>query len=249
MKRPGLSLKWVVIWSLREGAEQGATGGFDRQVGKPIASLLLRQQTNQKPPISTKPPERLFVPDGPPASCVGALMSPNLGLLLTRKGSISLQYNTASLAPKKAKQRRGQQIHLWETGIESNSSNLCWFQPLTSATFGLMVKTKQLTVASDKKKKRINIINGIWADRTRHERQQRAVNALIAKWSVSSYRSRKKRRAVSSRSSFKKVANHARNIVSAPSFTKEALVDLWWGLKTHHRDLHRPGNVHARAGK
>lgn len=175
MKRPGLSLKWVVIWSLREGAGQGATGGFDRQVEKPIASLLLRQQTNQKPPISTKPPERLFVPDGPPASCVGALMAPNLGLLLTRKGSISLQYNTTSLAPKKKKSSRDEDnkyivslIHPTYAGSnrEPAPHSVSWLKPSSS----------QLSVMENKGR---DIINGIWADRTRHQRQQRAVNALI----------------------------------------------------------------------
>lgn len=102
----GLFLKRVVIWSLLGGAGSRATGGFDRQAWKPIESLLLRQQTNQRPPISTMPPERLFVLDGPPASCVGALMAPKSGLLFAHTGSISLRYITASLAPKRGAETR-----------------------------------------------------------------------------------------------------------------------------------------------
>lgn len=102
----GLFLKWAVIRSplrgrAQEQQEVWPTGGNANRIAPPPTA-----DQSEAPLISTKPTERLLVPDGPPASCVGALMAPNSGLLLTRKGSISLRYITASLAPKRGAETR-----------------------------------------------------------------------------------------------------------------------------------------------
>ena len=144
-------------------------------------------------------------------------MDPNSGLLLTRKGSISVTLLRHWL--QNVEQRRGQLPPSLRSRDEFNKINTL--------------------------KKNLKKITECPQVQTRHERQQRAVffsangplAAPVPERNVAPS-------AAAAAAATKKVANQARNIVSAPSLTKEPLIYFWWGWK--RTDLRRPGKVHAQ---
>lgn len=80
-----------------------------------MESLLIRQQPNQRPPNFYEATGESVGSRWTSSIMCGRLMAPNSGLLLTRKGSISLRYITAALAPKRGAETRTTN-HISEAG-------------------------------------------------------------------------------------------------------------------------------------
>lgn len=133
---------YLMAWSARplsqmscnlvpsEGAGPRATGGFDRQARQPIASLLLRQRTNQRPSnfheatgasVRSRWTSSIMCgrPNGTEFGCVANTQkAPPACVTLLRHYIQNVE------------QRRGQLTTSLNSRDESNSSNCC-FKPVT----------------------------------------------------------------------------------------------------------------------
>ena len=74
---------------LPEGVASKATGGFERRCYQPIKRFRRFNEANQQPLPSSTLAERLFVPDGAVASCVGANVM-HSGLQFTSKAELGV---------------------------------------------------------------------------------------------------------------------------------------------------------------
>lgn len=169
MKRSGLSLKWVVIWSLREGAGPGATGGFDRQAWEPIESLLSRQRTNQRPRIHEAAGASVCARWTSSIMC-GRPNGTEYGS--TEYGSTGLQPRTASSAALKSVSP------VSDKQLRAKLMKLLLLRTGNGARWSLKAKQSKLSVVLIKKKR--DLIKGMWAQsptdtsRTSPEARERA---------------------------------------------------------------------------